>query len=123
MSRTPSAPACATHSLRAATRSRKIQRLEANDMKFRAALFGGLMLVAASASAQGVFSFEGIPLRGEPSVEVNMDEAMLKLFGGATQESGLEGLTSVRVLVYENVAEDMQGVLKFVESTGTKLES
>jgi hypothetical protein len=94
-------------------------------MKGKTALFGGLMLVAAGASAQGVFSFEGIPLKGEPSVEVNLDEAMLKLLGGAAQgaaPSGLEGVTSVRVLVYEDVAEDMQGVLGFVESTGTKLE-
>lgn len=96
-------------------------------MKGRAVLFGGLMLATASASAQGVFSFEGIPLKGEPSVEVNMDESMLKLFSGAAQAgtaapTGLEGLTSVRVLVYEDIAEDMQGVLRFVESTGTKLE-
>jgi len=55
-------------------------------MKGKTALFGGLMLVAASASAQGVFSFDDIPLKGEPTVEVNLDEAMLKLLGGAAQE-------------------------------------
>jgi len=97
-------------------------------MKLRAALFGGLMLVAARAGGQGVFPFDGIPLKQQPNVEVNMDEAMLKLFAGAAQSapgvpSGLEGLTNLRVLVYEDVAEDMQGVLRFVESTGTKLES
>lgn len=95
-------------------------------MKGKVALFGGLMLAAASASAQGVFSFEGIPLKTEPSVEVDLDEAMLKLLGGAAQSSanltGLEGVTNVRVLVYEDIAEDMQGVLRFIESTGTKLE-
>ena len=94
-------------------------------MKGKAALFGGLMLVAASASAQGVFSFADIPLKGEPTVEVNLDEAMLKLLGGAAQSAaptGLEGVTNVRVLVYEDIVEDMQGVLRFVESTGTKLE-
>jgi hypothetical protein len=94
-------------------------------MKGKAALFGGLMLVAASASAQGVFSFADIPLKGEPTVEVNLDEAMLKLLGGAAQSAaptGLEGVTNVRVLVYEDIAEDMEAVLRFVESTGTKLE-
>jgi len=96
-------------------------------MKGRVALFGGLMLVTASVSAQGVFPFESIPLKQEPSVEINLDEAMLKLLGGAAQSgtaelTGLEGVTNVRVLVYEDIAEDMQGVLKFVESTGTKLE-
>src|SRR6185436_10393524 len=114
------APACAARSPRAATRSRKIQtRLEANAMKGRVALFGGLMLVTASVSAQGVFPFESIPLKQEPSVEINLDEAMLKLLGGAAQSgtaelTGLEGVTNVRVLVYEDIAEDMQGVLKFV---------
>ncbi|HET7609844.1 MAG TPA: DUF4252 domain-containing protein [Gammaproteobacteria bacterium] len=91
-------------------------------MNGRMGLFGSLMLLASSASAQGVFSFEGIPLRGEPSVEVNLDESMIKLLGGAAELTGFEGVTNVRVLVYENIAEDMQGVLKFVESTGTKLE-
>jgi hypothetical protein len=95
-------------------------------MKGKAALFGGLMLVAASASAQGVFSFEGIPLKQEPSVEVNMPSAMIKLLVAAQSApgvpSGLEGVDNVRVLVYEDIKEDMQAVLRFVESTGTKLE-
>ena len=96
-------------------------------MKGRVVLFGALMLVAATANAQGVFSFAGIPLDKEPTVEVNMDQEMLKLFAGATQTapgvpSGLDGLTNVHVLVYEDLAEDMEGVLRFVESTGTTLE-
>jgi len=97
-------------------------------MKGRAVLFGALMLAAASASAQGVFSFEGIPIKAQPNVEVNMNEDMIKLLmpaaKGAAGQAGpaLDGLTSVRVLVYEDLNEDMQGVLRYVESTGTKLE-
>jgi len=97
-------------------------------MKGKAALFGGLMLVtaSASASAQGVFSFQGIPLKQEPSVEVTLDGPMIKLLTAASQNgvnpTGLEGVENVRVLVYEDIKEDMQGVLRFVESTGTKLE-
>jgi len=96
-------------------------------MKFRTALFGGLMLVTASASAQGLFSFDNIPLKGEPSVEVNLGPEMMAFLGpaakGASGAPGaLDGVTNVRVLVYENLNEDMQGVLRYVESTGTKLE-
>ena len=96
-------------------------------MKGRAVLFGGLMLVTASASAQGVFSFDDIPLEGEPTVEVNMGPEMIALFGEASKgvpggPGPLDGITNVRVLVYEDIAEDMQAVLKFVDSTATKLE-
>jgi len=95
----------------------------------RVMLFGGLMLVAASASAQGVFSFDGIPIEGEPTVEVNMGPEMLTLLNGAAGTvpgvpgpGALDGITNVRVLVYEDLREKMQDVAKFVESTGTKLE-
>jgi len=96
-------------------------------MKGRAVLFGGLMLVAASASAQGVFSFDNIPLKGAPSVEVNLGPEMMAFLGPAAKGASgvpgpLDGVTNVRVLVYEDLDEDMQGVLRYVESTGTKLE-
>jgi hypothetical protein len=96
-------------------------------MKGKVVLFGGLMLVAASAGAQGVFSFDNIPLKGEPSVEVNLGPEMMAFLGPAAKGASgvpgaLDGVTNVRVLVYENLSEDMQGVLRYVESTGTKLE-
>ena len=100
-------------------------------MHSRAVLFGGLMLLgaSASASAQGVFSFDSIPLAGEPTVEVNMGPEMISLVAGAARGPGgapgvgpLDGITNVRVLVYENIDEDMQDVMRFVETTGTKLE-
>ena len=97
-------------------------------MKGRAVLFGAWMLVAASANAQGVFTFDDIPIEGEPNVEVNMNQEMIKLLAPVAQgaagqaASALDGVTNIRVLVYENIAGDMQDVLKFVESTGTRLE-
>jgi hypothetical protein len=104
-------------------------KLEVERMKGRAVLCGGLMWVAASASAQGVFSFDDIPIDREPTVEVNMGPEMINLLAGAAQVPGgapgtgpLDGITNVRVLVYEDINEDMQAVVRFVESTGTRLE-
>ena len=97
-------------------------------MNGRAVLFGGLMLVAASANAQGVFTFDDIPIAGEPNVEVDMNQEMIKLLAPVAQgaagqaASALDGVTNIRVLVYENIAGDMEDVLRFVESTGTRLE-
>jgi hypothetical protein len=95
-------------------------------MSVRAVLFGGLMLVAASANAQGVFSFDDVPIDKEPTVEVNMDQEMISLLSGAANVPGvpgaLNGITSVRVLVYEDLNEDLQDVLQFVESSASKLE-
>ena len=55
-----------------------------------------------------------------------MGPEMLVLFGEAAKAPGgpgaLDGITNVRVLVYEDITEDMQDVLKFVDSTATKLE-
>jgi hypothetical protein len=96
-------------------------------MQGRALLFGALMAVAATARAQGIISFDDVPIGGEPTIEVNMGPEMLSLFGEAAkgaagQANALEGVTNVRVLVYENIAEDMQDVIRFVDATGTKLE-
>jgi hypothetical protein len=96
-------------------------------MKGRAVLFGGLMLVAAGAGAQGAFSFDDVPLDAEPTVEVNMGPEMLNLLSAAASVPGapgsLDGVTNVRVLVYENIDESMQEVLSFVDSTATKLDA
>jgi len=97
-------------------------------MKGKALLFGGWMLVAVSANAQGVFTFDDIPIAGEPNVEVDMNQEMIKLLAPVAQgaagqaASALDGVTNIRVLVYENIAGDMEDVLRFVESTGTRLE-
>ena len=97
-------------------------------MQIRAVLFCALMAVAAAARAQGLFSFDDVPIEKEPTVEVNMGPEMLSLFGEATKgpagqaANALEGVTNVRVLVYEDIDEDMEDVIRFVDATGTKLE-
>ena len=76
-------------------------------MQGRAVLFGALMVVAATARAQGIISFDDVPIEGEPTVEINMGPEMLSLFGEAAKgaagqaANALQGVTNVRVLVYE----------------------
>ena len=94
-------------------------------MKGRAVLFGGLMLTASS-YAQDVLSFDDIPIDNEPTIEVDLGPEMLTLLGEAAKGDGnagptLEGVTNVRVRVYEDIDEDMQEVLSFVEATATRL--
>jgi hypothetical protein len=76
-----------------------------------------------------VYSVDDIPIDREPTVEVNMGPEMINLLAGAAQAPGgapgsgpLDGITNVRVLVYEDIHEDMQAVVRFVESTGAQLE-
>src|SRR5512145_345528 len=97
-------------------------------MQGRILLFGALMAVAGTARAQGIITFDDVPIDSEPTVEVNMGPAMLSLFGEAAKgaagqaANALQGVTNVRVLVYENIAEDMQDVIRFIDATGAKLE-
>ncbi len=91
---------------------------------------GGLLAFGAGAHAQGYFSFDDIPgLDTEPTVEIDLDPELMKLFGsaakGADQDvsSALEGITNVRVRVYEEITEGRAGdVLEFVEDTSRTLE-
>lgn len=98
-------------------------------MKCKAVLFGGLMLLAASANAQDALSFADIPIEKEPTVEVDLGPEMLKLLGEASKgEAGepgvaLEGVTNVRLRIYEDIDEDMQDVLRFVDATATRLQA
>jgi hypothetical protein len=102
--------------------------MEANDMKGRAVLFGGLMLLGASANAQDMLSFDDIPIDKEPTIEVDLGPEMMQFFSEATKgETGepglpLDGVTSVRLRMYEDIDEDMQDVLRFVDATGTRLQ-
>jgi hypothetical protein len=97
-------------------------------MKGRAVLFGGLMLLAASANAQDILSFDDIPIDKEPTIEVDLGPEMMQFFSEATKgepgEPGLplDGVTSVRLRMYEDIDEDMQDVLRFVDATGTRLQ-
>ena len=98
-------------------------------MNGRAVLFGGLMLLAASANAQSVFSFDDIPIDQEPTIEVDLGPEMLKLLGEASKgEAGqpggvLDGITNVRFRMYEEIDDDMQDVLRFVDATATRLQA
>jgi hypothetical protein len=99
-------------------------------MTSRAVLYGGLMLLfATSASAQNVFSFDDIPIENEPTIEVDLGPEMLNLLGEASKNEGgeagvaLEGVTNVRVRMYEDIDGDMQVVLRFVDATARRLDA
>ena len=100
-------------------------------MKSTVVLVGGLMLLAASANAnaQSAFSFADIPIAKEPTIEVDLGPEMLQMLSEATKgETGepgivLEGITHVRFRMYEEIDEDMQDVLRFVDSTATRLQA
>jgi hypothetical protein len=98
-------------------------------------LVAGLLATTGGASAQGYFSFEDIPglEDSEPTVAIDLDPEMMNFFGAATKGAGqgqgrgvgsaLEGITNVRVRVYEGIADGVQAdVLKFVDDTSRRLE-
>src|SRR5688572_1399950 len=98
-------------------------------MKGKAVLFGGLMLLAASVNAQDAFSFADIPIDKEPTIEVDLGPQMLQMLGEASKgepgEPGiaLDGITNVRFRMYEEIDDDMQEVLRFVDATATRLQA
>ena len=94
-------------------------------------LVAGLLATTGGASAQGYFSFEDIPglEDSEPTVAIDLDPEMMNFFGAATKGTGqgvasaLEGITNVRVRVYEGIADRVQtDLLKFVDDTSRTLE-
>ena len=99
-------------------------------MKGQSALWvSALLAVAAPVGAQGDFSFGEIPgLDAEPSVEIDLNPAMMGLFSEAAKgadadaASALSGVTNVRVRVYEGISDEIEDVLKFVDDTSTRLE-
>ena len=98
-------------------------------MKGMAVLFGGLMLLASSANAQEAFSFADIPIEKEPTIEVDLGPEMLRILGDAAKAEdpqaglALEGVTNVRFRMYEEIDEDMQDVLRFVDATAARLQA
>jgi hypothetical protein len=99
-------------------------------MKIRSALFfSGLLALGSGASAQGYFSFDEIPgLDSEPTVEIDLGPDMMRFFGEAAKESvqdttGLEGVTNVRVRVYEGIGDSEAELVKFVDDTSRTLQS
>ncbi len=97
----------------------------------RGFLFIGAALLASSgvAEAQGYFPFGEIPgLDLKPSVQIDLNPAMLGLVRGAAQgtnpeaANALAGISNVRVYVYENVGDKLSDVRKFIDDTTGKLE-
>jgi hypothetical protein len=92
-------------------------------------LVGGLLAVGNGANAQaGYFAFDEIPgIDSEPSVEIDLGPEMMRFFGEATKgaqaPTGLEGITNVRVRVYQGVTQGGETeVLKFIDDTSRTLE-
>jgi hypothetical protein len=101
---------------------------EGDEMKRRAAVLISGVFAATGANAQGDFSFGDIPgVDVEPSIEIDLNPSMLGFLteaakGAGEQASGLEGITNVRVYVYEGIGDDLSDVLKFVDDTSQRLE-
>jgi hypothetical protein len=100
-------------------------------MKSRAAFWIGGVLAgaAATASAQGDFPFGEIPgLTKEPSIQIDLNPEMMKIFGGAANgvdpqaAAALRGITNMRVRVYEDIDDEIQDLVKFVNDTTARLE-
>jgi hypothetical protein len=90
-------------------------------------LLGGLLAANSCAMAQGYFSFDDIPgLDSEPTVEIDLGPELMRFFDGAANGAhtftGLEGITNVRVRVYEDLGDTQADLLKFVEDTSRTLE-
>jgi hypothetical protein len=85
---------------------------------------------ATTANAQGYFSFDEIPVLGEPNVQIDLPPALLSFVNEAVKgannpevANALAGVENVRVRVYEDIgADNMAAVTKFVEDTSAKLE-
>jgi hypothetical protein len=91
----------------------------------------GLLAFTGGAYAQGYFPFDEIPgIDSEPTVQIDLDPELMSMFGAAAKgadqgaASALEGITNVRVRVYEDIAAGARdGLLKFVEDASRTLES
>ena len=105
-------------------------------MEHTALIFGAALLAAtATANAQGYFEFGKIPgFKGEPTVQIDLGPAMLAFVNGAAQGAAiaspeaaaaahaLDGVTNVRVRVYEDVTVDPVALQKFVDDSSAALD-
>jgi hypothetical protein len=98
-------------------------------MKSGSVLLLGGLLAAATASAQGDFPFDEIPgLDAEPSVQIDLNPLLMGFFTEAAKgaqgeaAAALEGITNVRVRVYEGISSEIGDVMRFVDDTTTRLE-
>lgn len=98
-------------------------------MKTRTAWVLGGWLAAANASAQGDFLFDEIPgIDAEPSVQIDLNPELMGFFTEAAKgaqgeaAAALDGITNVRVRVYEGIGSNIDDLVKFVDDTTTRLE-
>ena len=98
-------------------------------MKSGSVLLLGGLLAAATATAQGDFPFAEIPgLDEEPTIQIDLNPALMNFVTEAAKgaegeaAAALEGITNVRVRVYEGISDDIGDVIKFVDDTTTRLE-
>jgi hypothetical protein len=94
-----------------------------------------LFAATTTASAQGYFSFGEIPgVDRAPTVQIDLNPTMLAFVNAAAKGAGtlsddaaaaaaaLEGVTNVRVYVYEHIGNDLPAVMKFVADSSAALE-
>lgn len=100
------------------------------ERKFGSAwLAGALLAFSSHANAQGFISFDDIPgLDSEPTVAIDLDPELMRFFANAAKESqqdaaAFEGLTNVRVRVYEGIGDSPAELLQFVDDTSRTLEN
>lgn len=94
------------------------------------ALIGAALLaVTTTANAQGYFSFDDIPgVDSEPTVEVDLNPALLGFVNEAARGAdvaearALDGITNIRVRVYEDIGDDVAAMQEFVEEASRRLE-
>ena len=98
-------------------------------MKGRLALTLGGLLAATAASAQGDFPFDRIPgIDSEPTIQIDLNPDLMSFFTEAAKgaegeaAAALEGITNVSVRVYENIADEIDDLVKFVDDTTVRLE-
>lgn len=98
-------------------------------MKGKLALLIAGVFAATTASAQGAFPFDRIPgLDKEPTIQIDLNPELMGFFNEAAKgaegnaAAALEGITNVSVRVYENIGDDIEDLVKFVDDTTARLE-
>lgn len=98
-------------------------------MKGKLVLMIGGFLAATTASAQGDFSFDRIPgIDREPTVQIDLNPELMSFFNeaakGAEAEAAaaFEGITNVSVRAYEDLGDDIDDLVKFMDDTTARLE-